>query len=86
MDDEQRLRQQIVGRRIAARRELADLSQRALAEIMGVSQAAISSWERGERVPRWEQLRELAAAIDAPGEWLVRPLVEDFGSLDETVE
>jgi transcriptional regulator with XRE-family HTH domain len=78
--DEQKLRQQYSGRRIAACRERAGISQRALAQKLEVTQASINSWENGENVPRWPVLRNLAVVLDVPAWWLVEPLISDMGS------
>lgn len=52
------------------------LSQQALAEKAGVSQTAVYNWERGERKPKLEQVRCLAAALgvtigDLNPEWYI---------------
>lgn len=41
-----------------------------LAELVGVSPAAISQWESGEKTPRRENLERLAAALDVTTEYL----------------
>jgi transcriptional regulator with XRE-family HTH domain len=46
-------------RQIKAKRKAAGLSQAALAETVGVTQAAVSNWETGRAEPRKEQLRAL---------------------------
>jgi transcriptional regulator with XRE-family HTH domain len=40
-----------VGRRLRAIRELADITQEKLCELLGVDQSTYSKWERGKRVP-----------------------------------
>jgi transcriptional regulator with XRE-family HTH domain len=76
--DEQQLRQQVVGRRIATRRQQLGLTQRKMAEQLQVSQAAVDGWEHGRSIPRWPQLRELAVLLRVDASWLVRPLVDDW--------
>lgn len=45
------------------------LSQKKLAEMAGLSQAAIYYWEKGERKPKSEQLLKLAEALETlPGD------------------
>lgn len=39
-------------------------SQQSLAKKAGVSQTAVYNWERGERKPKLEQLRRIAAALN----------------------
>lgn len=78
MDDDQDLRQQLFGRRLAARRDTQGLSQQALANRIGVRQSAVGNWESGTRIPRWPELRALAHALDVPAAWLVEPLTADY--------
>lgn len=79
--DEQQLRQQLMGRRIAARRERRGLTQRQLAPLVGVSQGAVTAWERGINIPRWDELRALARELEVPGQWIVEPLVQDWSTI-----
>lgn len=81
MTEEQSFRQQVMGRRIQARRERAGWSQRDLGARVGVSQAAIGKWELGEAVPRWDIMRTLAEALGVSPRWLVEPLVVDIGEV-----
>lgn len=81
--NEQQLRQQLMGRRIAARRTRRGLSQRALAPAVGVTQGAITAWERGENVPRWDELRKLADELDVPAAWIIAPLVESWSTISQ---
>ena len=50
---------------IKSKRVEAGLSQKQLAEIMGVTQAAIANWETGGVYPRASQLPALAEALNA---------------------
>lgn len=52
------------GRRVRARRLAHNWSQAALAGRVGVSQAAISYWETGERWPGLDELLALVLALD----------------------
>jgi transcriptional regulator with XRE-family HTH domain len=76
MNKEQRLRQELFGARLAASRDRAGLSQRALAAEVGLTQAAITAYERGVRIPRWPDLRALADVLDVDASWLIAPLVD----------
>lgn len=42
------------------------LSQKRLAEMAGLSQAAIYQWEKGTREPKLQQLEKLASALNIP--------------------
>ena len=52
--------QTTTGKRIAKARKALGMSQTALAEAMGVSQAVISCWERNDPEPHIRVLRKLA--------------------------
>lgn len=54
----------VIGKIIAKAREKAGLSQRELAKIISVSNAAISKIERGKRVPRSQILRKISDVLD----------------------
>lgn len=41
-------------------------SQKKLADLSGISQAAIYQWEKGTRKPKIEQLKKLSIALDVP--------------------
>lgn len=40
------------------------LSQKKLADMIGVSQTAVYSWEKGNMLPKFEQMQRIAAALD----------------------
>src|SRR5574338_571235 len=65
--DEKRLRE--VGIRIAEARETAGLTQKELAEKIGMSERTILNYETGTTSP-WGKLREIAAVLDADHAWL----------------
>lgn len=52
-----------IGRRISRLRKEKDMTQPALADIMGVSFQAVSNWERGASMPDIGKLPELAQAL-----------------------
>jgi transcriptional regulator with XRE-family HTH domain len=54
------------GQRLNALREAAGLSQRELADKLGMSQRAYSHWERRPVALRPDQLQSLAAALNIP--------------------
>ena len=49
-----------LGRRLAAARELKDLTQKHVADAVGVEKATVSSWESGRNMPNPFALRALA--------------------------
>ena len=63
-----------VGARIREARITAGLSQNALARLIpdeSVSSQYVSRWERGENMPSWQHLKELAAALGVTIGWLI---------------
>lgn len=60
-----------IGRRIAERRKVLRLTQNELAERVGVSFQAVSSWERGEYLPDLEKLERIAESLDTSVAFLV---------------
>lgn len=55
------------------KRLAAGLSQKELADKLGIVQSAISAWESGEKMPRVAQLPELAAALHCTIDELYQP-------------
>jgi transcriptional regulator with XRE-family HTH domain len=51
---------------LADRRQKLEKSQGDLAELIDVSQAAVSGWESGEVLPRAARLPDIASAYDIP--------------------
>jgi len=62
-----------IGERLKAARHRAGLSQRSLAQKVGLSAMAISKYERGEMVPNSSMLIRLAQALDTQVAYLLRP-------------
>ena len=60
-----------IGKRIKSRRETLDMTQRALADIVGVSSSFIGHFERAEKVPSVETLARLCAAMDMSMDYLL---------------
>lgn len=58
------MKKETVGERIHALRKSKNLSQVILAKKVGVSNAAISQWERSETEPKGDNLMSLAAALE----------------------
>lgn len=64
----------LLGTTVRRQRELRELSQRELAELVGVSQAAVARIERGDRSPSVPLLERLLAAMDLQLAVAVEPL------------
>lgn len=60
-----------VGVRIRIARAARGWSQRELAQRTGFDATAVSHWERGERLPSIESLRELSRALGVTADWLL---------------
>ncbi len=57
---------QILAKRIREAREEANLSQATLAKHIGVSDKAISSYEKGRSIPPFENLKKIAESTNRP--------------------
>jgi len=57
--------------RIKNRRKDLNLTQQQVANIVGVSKASVSQWEKGDTSPRGENLYTLAKALKCTPEWLL---------------
>lgn len=53
-----------IGERLKAAREKAGITQRQLAEKIGVTQKDICRWEKGERTPSLIRFSELCKSLD----------------------
>lgn len=51
------------GRRIAEQRQLHQMSRKALAEKVGVTEQAVGAWERGESAPKPGMQAQIAKAL-----------------------
>ena len=58
------------GLMIAAARAAADLTQQKMAELLGVTKGAVSSWEQGRSVPTGARAVDLCALLGHSPEWL----------------
>ena len=70
------------GQFVLAQRRLANISQRQLARVSGVSDSYLSQVERGMYRPSAEVLKSLAKAFDLP----ISTMFAQFGLMDETPE
>lgn len=64
--------------KLVALRKQAGLTQLELAETLGVSRQAISSWEVGNTVPSTENLKALGALYHVPLDYLLNDALEDY--------
>ena len=55
-----------IGELIKEARKKAGLSQKALADMLGISQQNIAQWESGKRNPKIDSLLKIAVAIGLP--------------------
>lgn len=60
-----------IGENVRTARKNKHLSQKALAEMVGVSELSIIRLEKGQREPRPSELEKLAAALDVPASTLM---------------
>lgn len=60
-----------IGSRISRRRRMLDMTQNELAEQVGVSFQAVSSWERDEHAPETEKLKLIANALGVKAGFLL---------------
>lgn len=72
-----------MGEKIATQRRTLKLTQQQLAERMGVSYQAVSSWERGEYLPETEKLPMLAKALEISPAQLLQEETAAFGAPEE---
>jgi len=71
-----------IGRRIAEARTAAGLTERELADHLGVKESTIRKWESGERSPRGQRVSKLAGILGVSLSWIlvgrgVEPLRSD---------
>lgn len=72
-----------LGERLAQIREDQELSQSALARMVGTSQSAISQIEAGERNPSYEMIRKLAGALAVTPSYLVGEDLEELSKEEQ---
>lgn len=69
----------IIGERIAEDRHVWNLTQRALAEQVGIGQSAIGLYEKGDRMPPLPVLIRIAAAFGMTISQFLTGLEEEIG-------
>lgn len=70
-----------IGENIYNLRTSKGLTQQKLAEMSGVSQAAINLWENGKRQPRLEQLQRISEALGVTRAYFIN--FDEFVQLNE---
>ena len=71
-------------KRFTAAREAAELSQKALADILGVDPVSVNRWEHGNSRPSWEFLRKISKALNVSIDYLLENDDGDFFNEEET--
>lgn len=66
------MKQETIGDRIRARRKELKLSQVKLAFLVGVSNVAVSQWERDETEPTGDNLLSLSSALECQPQFIIR--------------
>ena len=61
-----------VGEKIKAARKAKGLSQRKVAELLGVSQPVYHAWEHGDGVPSWARMKTIALVLGVSLDELAR--------------
>ena len=57
--------------RMTMAREAAEMSQKTLAEKIGVDPVSVNRWEHGESRPSWEYLRKISAILNVSIDYLL---------------
>lgn len=60
------------GKRLRKARKKQGLTQKALGDMLDVSDAAVSSWERGVEWPELHRLPAILKALKVPADWLIQ--------------
>ena len=61
-----------LGEKIKTAREAKGLSQRKVAELLGVSQPAYREWEQGDSTPNWARMKSIARVLEISLDELAR--------------
>ncbi len=78
----------LLGERIANARQAKGLSQKQLADLIGVTKSTVAKWESDRTSPRASRLIQVAGILGIPMAWLIGgddvPVPVDTPSLNET--
>ena len=70
--------------RMTAAREAANMSQKRLADILGVDPVSVNRWEHGESRPSWEILRKISETLNVSIDYLLSNDRFDAFTVEET--
>lgn len=76
-DADDRERRLTMARRLRGLRMAKEWSQELLADKAELTQGAISAYEGGHRIPRWDHLRRLARVLDVSPHYIIGPILDD---------
>ena len=71
-------------KRLTTAREAAELSQKALADILGVDPVSVNRWEHGDSKPNWDYLRKLSKVLNVSIDYLLENDAVDTFNAEET--
>lgn len=83
----------IIGQRIKEKREALGISQKALADTVGITPSSINQYEAGSKTPSTDILKEIAIALSTETDYLlgmkkdedkIAVAFRDLGKLSET--
>lgn len=80
------INQEKIGVRIRSKRSEIGLSQKALAEAVGVSPPAINRFEKGIKLPSIDTLAKLAKALGVSADFLLGSAADDDIFVDDEVK
>ena len=73
------------GRRLKKQREARELTQEALAKLIGYRQSAVGNWEAGVRRIRHEEAEKLAEVLDLPSAYFLAAITEQEAKVIRTI-
>ena len=71
-------------KRLTTAREAAELSQKALADILGVDPVSVNRWEHGDSKPNWDYLRKISKVLGVSIDYLLSNDEGDAFTKEET--
>ena len=71
-------------KRLTLAREAAQLSQKALSDILSVDAVTVNRWEHGESKPSWDYLRKLSKVLNVTIDYLLENDAVDTFTVEET--
>ena len=71
-------------KRLTLAREAAELSQKALSDILSVDAVTVNRWEHGDSRPNWDYLRKLSKVLNVTIDYLLENDAVDTFTVEET--